>query len=327
VIDGLHMYGHNLRGRQFAAHLADGVGSHRDRLADQESRGSRVDHDHVWAVGLHSSLYFGAPDRVTRDIERRLARRLQREAGDRPHFLVDFTRAVLSTRSVEVDSPPLDVIIDGRDGREPSFPNRPVAFRLAKDRDTFGQQFNGPRIPMIAVGMRDEDNVDCLQQSPQFAVRQREDEFVSYRGLFAEFAQHETVDHGSGEYVRGDIFTNTAESWFALLKRGVYGTFHHVSKQHLDRYVSEFAFRWNHRKESDAERTMSMLGAVTGKRLYYKGVNGSIMPTKKSSKTTNEKPVSLYPLNFEDALCALTSTPPPESSKQPKTQKKAPHSK
>lgn len=46
-----------------------------------------------------------------------------------------------------------------------------------------------------------------------------------------------------GEYARGNVHTNTAESWFALLKRGVYGTFHHVSDQHLDRYVAEFAFR------------------------------------------------------------------------------------
>jgi len=55
--------------------------------------------------------------------------------------------------------------------------------------------------------------------------------------LEREFADHEVVNHGLGEYVRGLAYTNTAEGWFALLKRGVTGTFHHVSEQDLDRYA------------------------------------------------------------------------------------------
>lgn len=66
------------------------------------------------------------------------------------------------------------------------------------------------------------------------------DEFMVYRGLDKEYAGHMTVNHGSGEYARGDAHVNTAESYFSLLKRGIVGTFHHVSKEHLDRYVSEF---------------------------------------------------------------------------------------
>ena len=66
------------------------------------------------------------------------------------------------------------------------------------------------------------------------------------------------------------MHVNTAESWFAILKRGVYGTFHHVSKQHLDRYLAEFAFRWNHRRVSDGDRTIAVLRGIAGKRLYYK---------------------------------------------------------
>lgn len=70
------------------------------------------------------------------------------------------------------------------------------------------------------------------------------DEYESYSGIGKEFnGGHETVNHGRGEYVRGDISSNTAESYFALLKRGVHGTFHHISKKHLPRYCNEFSFR------------------------------------------------------------------------------------
>ena len=66
------------------------------------------------------------------------------------------------------------------------------------------------------------------------------------------------------------MFTNTAESFFALIKRGIYGTFHAVSKRHLDRYVAEFAFRWNTRKDEDGERVAKAVRAAEGKRLMYR---------------------------------------------------------
>ena len=71
------------------------------------------------------------------------------------------------------------------------------------------------------------------------------------------------------QYARGPVSTNTAESFFALLKRGMVGTFHHVGQQHLDRYVSEVAFRWNCRKVSDEERTLAATKLVEGCRLRY----------------------------------------------------------
>ena len=96
------------------------------------------------------------------------------------------------------------------------------------------------------------------------------DQFPIYNGLDKEFAGHEVVDHGIGEYVNGNAHTNTLEGWFALLKRGVTGTFHHVSEQHLDRYVDEFAFRYNRRDITDAERAFQAIKKVGGKRLMYK---------------------------------------------------------
>lgn len=96
------------------------------------------------------------------------------------------------------------------------------------------------------------------------------DKYTVYQGLSEEFAGHEIVDHGVGEYVRGNVHTNTVEGWFALLKRGVTGTFHHVSEEHLDRYVDEFAFRYNRREMTDGERAVQAIKKVGGKRLTYK---------------------------------------------------------
>lgn len=96
------------------------------------------------------------------------------------------------------------------------------------------------------------------------------DEWASYDGLAAHFSSHQTVDHGSQEYARGDVYTNTAESWIALFKRGIMGTFHHISEQHTDRYADEFAFRWDNRKVKDGQRAVTALKGVTSKRLMYK---------------------------------------------------------
>jgi transposase-like protein len=97
------------------------------------------------------------------------------------------------------------------------------------------------------------------------------DELASYRKIGPEFERgHETVNHGRREYARGDINTNTVESFFALLKRGVYGTFHNVSRKHLHRYVSEFEFRWNTRKFDDGARIKALIQNAEGKRLMYR---------------------------------------------------------
>lgn len=100
------------------------------------------------------------------------------------------------------------------------------------------------------------------------------DEAAVYRGAERSFAAHSTVNHSVGEYVRvtGKTIasTNTVESSFALLKRGLYGTFHHVGEQHLQRYATEFDFRWNHRKTTDMQRAAALLSQIGGKRLTYR---------------------------------------------------------
>ena len=97
------------------------------------------------------------------------------------------------------------------------------------------------------------------------------DENPSYNGIGKTFAGgHDTVCHSAKEYARGDVNTNTAESSFALVKRGIIGTYHNVSKAYLYRYLWQFDFVWNGRKLNDGERTVLAVKAAEGKRLMYR---------------------------------------------------------
>jgi ISXO2-like transposase domain len=82
-----------------------------------------------------------------------------------------------------------------------------------------------------------------------------------------EFAQHETVNHGDDEYVRGDAHTNTAEGRFSLMKRAVYGMHHSVSEAHPTRYLAEWHFKWNTSKISDGERAALTATSAQDERL------------------------------------------------------------
>lgn len=95
------------------------------------------------------------------------------------------------------------------------------------------------------------------------------DRGVQYRQLGQEFASHGAVDHSAREYVRGDVTTNHAETYFSQLKRSLDGTHHSVSREHLDRYLAEFDFRYSTCKDSDAERMSQIIGQTHGRRLAY----------------------------------------------------------
>lgn len=86
--------------------------------------------------------------------------------------------------------------------------------------------------------------------------------------------KHDQVNHQEKEYVRYEngvcITTNTIEGYFSILKRGINGVYHHVGKQHLHRYLSEFDFRYNARKVNDGERTLQAIKATGGKRLMLR---------------------------------------------------------
>lgn len=95
---------------------------------------------------------------------------------------------------------------------------------------------------------------------------------MAYRAIGREMAGHEHVDHEGREYVRGDVSTNMAESFFAQMKRSIDGTYHAVSRHHLNRYVNEFEFRWNTNKMTDHRRIEALVAGAVGKRLTYRPV-------------------------------------------------------
>jgi len=104
------------------------------------------------------------------------------------------------------------------------------------------------------------------------------DEGTVYPPIGEDFAGHGSVNHSIEEYVRGGFWhTNTVENYFSILKRGLVGTFHHVSQQHLKRYLGEFDFRHNERAAlgvDDEKRMQKAAKGIRGKRLTYRRTSG-----------------------------------------------------
>ena len=96
------------------------------------------------------------------------------------------------------------------------------------------------------------------------------DEHSGYQGLGISYG-HQTVNHGAGEYARNGVSTNGIESVWAVMKRGIHGVYHQVSKKHLTRYVDEFAFRLNDGevKRHTLQRLDSFVAATVGRRITY----------------------------------------------------------
>ena len=109
-----------------------------------------------------------------------------------------------------------------------------------------------------------------IQEHVQPDAKLMTDEHPGYKAVGKQFADHQTVNHSQKEYVRGEASTNTVEGYFSLLKRGLTGTYHHVSQKHLHRYLDEFNFRYNARTVNDAIRNHGAIRATEGKRLTYR---------------------------------------------------------
>jgi transposase-like protein len=104
------------------------------------------------------------------------------------------------------------------------------------------------------------------------------DEAPVYLGIGRTFVEHQTVNHKAKEYVRGEVYTNTVEGYFSVLKRGIYGVYQHVSEAHLKRYLAEFDFRYSNRIKlgvDDQMRSDLALAGVVGKRLTYRSTGGA----------------------------------------------------
>jgi len=114
---------------------------------------------------------------------------------------------------------------------------------------------------------------EVLAENADLTCRLITDEYIGYKPVGRAFSGgHQTVTHSRGQYVRpgSDVHSNTIEGVFSLIKRGVMGTFHSVSKKHLPNYLNEFEFRWNTRKMNDGQRVSKAIRQVQGKRLEYR---------------------------------------------------------
>ena len=104
------------------------------------------------------------------------------------------------------------------------------------------------------------------------------DQFMGYWTAAWGFESHQSVNHAQGEYVRytksGKVTTNNVEGYFSQLARSIDGTHHAVSREHLERYLAEFDFRYSTRKISDADRLAMLVGRIGGKRLEYRTLIG-----------------------------------------------------
>jgi transposase-like protein len=146
----------------------------------------------------------------------------------------------------------------GGAGKEPAFA---LVERGGKVRSFHVPEVNGETLRPILVAQVSRKSSLMTDQGGQ------------YFHVGKEFERHETVNHSADEYVRGDAHTNTIEGYFSILKRGIIGTYHHVSQQHLKRYLAEFDFRYNERSAlgvDDKERAARLLKGIVGKRLTYR---------------------------------------------------------
>jgi transposase-like protein len=135
-----------------------------------------------------------------------------------------------------------------------------------------GMRERGGRTVAMTVENTDKETLqNAIYDNVQLGSVVMTDEAVAYKGLDGVFFTHESVNHLGGEYARGTVSTNGIESVWALLKRGIYGTWHQVSAKHLDRYADEVAFRLNAGNVANhtLDRLASFVDAVDGKRLTY----------------------------------------------------------
>lgn len=167
---------------------------------------------------------------------------------------------------VEVDETYVGGKVRGK-GRKAGWANKTPVLSLVER--------GGNKRSMVVDKVTSKNLRAAVVENVELGARVHTDELRAYKNLKDKYT-HRSVNHGGHQYARRDprdgtqITTNTVESSFALIKRGVYGTFHHVSKKHLHRYLAEFDFRWNMRKDEDGDRVDASLRKTEWKRLCYK---------------------------------------------------------
>ncbi len=128
---------------------------------------------------------------------------------------------------------------------------------------------NGRIRPKVIADVTGKTLKAAIAENVKAGSRIMTDDWSGYRGLKHKGWKHESVKHSMYEYVRGDVHTNSIEGFFGILKRGLNGIYHSVSKKHLHRYLAEFQYRYNMRDLTDGQRIVKAIKAAQGKRLTY----------------------------------------------------------
>ena len=162
-------------------------------------------------------------------------------------------------------------------GREPGMVKKAAYHHKMKivtlvDRDT------GRSKSIVVDDLKIKTLAPILLENIAKEARIFTDEATHYLRLARPFADHQTVNHKAGEYVRGEVHTNTAEGYFSIFKRGMKGVYQHCGKPHLHRYAAEFEFRYNNRVANgvdDLGRANIALNGIVGKRVLYRDSFGA----------------------------------------------------
>ncbi len=144
------------------------------------------------------------------------------------------------------------------------FNNRPILALVER----------GGQVRSFHVAVADQNTVcGIVRENVERETHVHTDESRLYVQGLMDVRRHKRVKHTAGEYVRGNVTTNTVENYFSVFKRGMRGTYQHCSEKHLHRYLAEFDFRYNNRVAlgfNDADRAQTLAAEIVGKRLTYR---------------------------------------------------------
>jgi len=165
---------------------------------------------------------------------------------------------------------PLDNTCEADETFMPNFenPDRKICVALIVER-------NGQARTRVIASVTAKNIGKFMAETTSKNATVNTDEHAAYKLALKEQKRHDRVNHGRYEYARhnpdGTVsHVNTCESFFSLLKRGVFGSWHCISEEHLPKYASEFEFRWNTRNDTDGQRMANFLPLIAGKRLMYR---------------------------------------------------------
>jgi transposase-like protein len=164
--------------------------------------------------------------------------------------------------TVEVD----EVFIGGKPRR---IQNSRITMRKEKAIVVGMVERKGRIRPKVVADVSAKTLKGVIAENVDKSARIMTDDWSGYRGLKHEGWTHESVKHSMFEYARGDVHTNSIEGFFGILKRGLNGIYHSVSKKHLHRYLAEFQYRYNMRELTDGQRIVKAIKAAQGRRLTY----------------------------------------------------------